>query len=133
MNKIFLLVIMIGSLLMADFKTISTKQMQDAIKNGVTVIDIRRDDEWSRYGVIPSSHKLTFFDGQGRYDINGWMAKFTKIVTSKEQPFILVCAHANRTKAVGELLGLQLGYKDVQELDGGINYGWIDKGLETVK
>ncbi|MEA3512776.1 MAG: rhodanese-like domain-containing protein [Campylobacterota bacterium] len=118
---------------MADFKTISTKQMQDAIKNGITVIDIRRDDEWSRYGVIPSSYKLTFFDGKGDHNIPRWMEEFTKIVTDKNQPFILVCAHANRTKVVGEFLGRQLGYKDVQELDGGINYGWIDKGLQTVK
>ena len=119
--------------LMAGFITLKTAQVQEAIKNGVAVIDIRRADEWERFGIIEGSHKLTFFDGQGRYDINDWMDKFTKIVTSKDQPFILVCAHANRTKSVGELLGIQLGYKYVQELDGGINYGWIDKGLETVK
>jgi len=119
--------------LMAGFTTLKTAQVQEAIKNGVAVIDIRRADEWERFGIIEGSHKLTFFDGQGRYDINDWMDKFTKIVTSKDQPFILVCAHANRTKSVGELLGIQLGYKYVQELDGGINYGWIDKGLETVK
>jgi len=126
-------VLIMAETLMAGFTTLKTAQVQEALKNGVVVIDIRRPDEWERYGIIKGSHKLTFFDGQGRYDLNGWMAQFTTIVTSKEQPFILVCAHANRTKVIGELLGLQLGYKNVQELDGGINYGWIDKGLETVK
>jgi len=132
--KIIILgVLLMAETLMAGFTTLKTAQVQEALKNGVAVIDIRRPDEWERFGVIKGSHKLTFFDGQGRYDINGWMSEFTKIVTSKDQPFILVCAHANRTKSVGELLGIQLGYKYVQELDGGINYGWIDKGLETVK
>jgi len=132
--KIILLgVLFMAQSLIAGFTTLKTAQVQEALKNGVAVIDIRRPDEWERFGVIKGSHKLTFFDGQGRYDIKAWMAEFTKIVTSKEQPFILVCAHANRTKVIGELLGIQLGYKYVQELDGGINYGWIDKGLETVK
>jgi len=31
------------------------------------------------------------------------------------------------------MMGLQLGYKNVYELDGGINWGWIDMGLETLK
>ena len=119
--------------LFADFTTLSTKQVQDAIKNGVTMIDIRRVDEWKKYGTIKGSHRLTFFDNNGKYDINGWMSEFVKIVKDKNQPFILVCAHANRTKAVGQMLAQQLRYKHVQELDGGINYGWIDKGLKTVK
>ena len=85
------------------------------------------------YGTIENSHKLTFFDAFGSYDIEKWMGEFTKIVRSKEQPFILVCAHANRTKSVGEMLGIQFGYKYVWELDGGINYGWLDLGMETVK
>ncbi len=133
LKKILFLVIMASSTLMAGFVTLTTEQFREELKKGAIVIDIRREDEWKQYGIIESSHKLTFFDGQGKYDINKWMGEFTKIVKSKEQPFILVCAHANRTKAVGELLGLQLGYKYVQELDGGINYGWLDKGLKTVK
>lgn len=136
MNKFKIIIVgilIMASDLIAGFTTLTTQQVQEAIKKGVVVIDIRRADEFKRFGIIKGSHKLTFFDEQGKYDINAWMKEFTKIVTSKEQPFILVCAHANRTKGVGELLGIQLGYKYVQELDGGINYGWIDKGLETIK
>lgn len=115
------------------FRSLDEKQFQEAVKNGIQVIDIRREDEWKTYGLIEGSRKLTFFDGFGRYDLDSWMEKFEKIVRSKDQPFILVCAHAQRTKAVGEMLGLQFGYKYVWELDGGINYGWLDKGLKTVK
>ncbi len=115
------------------FKSLSTEEFKQKQQEGYAVIDVRRVEEWEHYGIIEGSHKITFFDEFGRYDLDKFLEEFTKVVVDKEQPFILVCAHANRTKAIGELMGLQFGYKNVYELDGGINYGWIDKGLETVK
>ena len=115
------------------FKSLSTREFQQKKAEGYTVIDIRRPDEWEADGIIEGSHTITFFDEAGQYDIDAFLEAFTKAVTTKEQPFILVCAHANRTKAAGEIMGAKLGYKNVYELDGGINWGWIDKGLETVK
>ena len=110
----------------------STKQVQDAIERNIPIIDIRRLDEWKKYGVIEGSHKLTFFDGKGKYNINKWMDDFSKIVTDKNQEFVLVCAHANRTKVVANFL-LKAGYINTHDLKGGINYGWIDKNLKTTK
>lgn len=115
------------------FKSLSTKEFKQKRESGISVIDIRREDEWEQYGIIDGSHKMTFYDELGQSDIDTFIAQLSEVVTSKEQPFILVCAHANRTKTVGEILGATLGYKNVYELDGGINWGWIDKGLETVK
>ena len=115
------------------FKSLTTEEFLDKQKEDVAIIDIRREDEWKLTGIIEKSYKITFFDATGSYNIEEFMEQFTKIVTTKAQPFILVCAHANRTKSIGELLGLQYRYENVYELDGGINYGWIDKGLKTVK
>ena len=115
------------------FKSLSTREFQQKKEEGFTVIDIRRADEWEADGIIEGSHKITFFDEMGDYDIDGFLDAFSKVVTSLEQPFIMVCAHANRSKTAGEIMGAKLGYKNVYELDGGINWGWIDKGLETVK
>lgn len=115
------------------FKSLSTKEFQEKKEEGSAIIDIRRAEEWEYYGIIEGSHKITFFDEFGKFDFDSFMEAFTKVVTNKEQPFILVCAHANRTKTAGEIMGLQFGYKNVYELDGGINWGWIDQGLETVQ
>jgi rhodanese-related sulfurtransferase len=115
------------------FKSLTTKEFQQKKEEGFAIIDIRSADEWEEYGIIEGSHKITFFDESGQFNLEQFMEAFLKVVTSKEQPFILVCAHASRTKTVGEIMGLQLGYKNVYELDGGINWGWIDQGLETVK
>ncbi|HQS65738.1 MAG TPA: rhodanese-like domain-containing protein [Sulfuricurvum sp.] len=115
-----------------DFKSLSTEEFQEKKAEGCAVIDIRRPDEWGYYGVIEGSHKITFFDEMGQYDLNQFMDAFSQIVKDKQQPFILVCAHANRTKTIGRFMGSELGYENVYELDGGINYGWIDQGLKTV-
>lgn len=115
------------------FKSLSTKEFQQKKEEGFPVIDVRRDDEWEEYGIIEGSHKITFFDELGLFDLDKFLEAFTKVVTDQEQPFILVCAHASRTKAIGEIMGSKLGYQNVYELDGGINWGWIDKGLQTVK
>jgi len=48
-----------------------------------------------------------------------FLADFMKVVKDKAGPFILVFAHANRTKNVGELLGLRMKYKNFYKLDGG--------------
>jgi len=132
LQKVFL-ILLLGNIMLADFTTLSTSAVQEEIKKGTVLIDIRREDEWNHYGIIEGSHKITFFDNYGKYDINKWMEQFVKIVKTKKQKFILVCAHANRTKIVGNFLKNELKYENVFELDGGINYGWIDKGLSTVK
>lgn len=114
------------------FKSLSTKEFQQKKAEGFAVIDIRRAEEWEHDGIIDGSHLITFFDRFGGFDLDDFMESFTKVVTESEQPFILVCAHANRTKTVGEIMGSRLGYKNVYELDGGIHWGWIDQGLETI-
>ncbi len=114
------------------FKSLSDKEFVKKKEEGYPVIDIRRPDEWEQTGVIEGSHKITFFDAYGQYDVDAFMEAFSKVVKDKEAPFILVCAHANRTKNVGELLGLRFKYKNVYELDGGI-VEWIDKGYETAR
>ena len=133
MLKYIYLILLLGNIMQADFTSLSANAVQQEIKEGTVLIDIRREDEWQYYGIIEGSHKLTFFDETGEYDINKWMEQFIKIVKDKNQKFILVCAHANRTKTLGHFLSSELSYKNVYELDGGINYGWIDKGLKTVK
>ncbi|MBA5248488.1 MAG: rhodanese-like domain-containing protein [Gammaproteobacteria bacterium] len=117
----------------ADFTTLSTQQVQEKIAAGVAVIDIRRMDEYEQYGVIKGAHKLTFFDDKGNYNVQKWLKDLSAIVKTKDTPFILVCAHANRSKTVGKFLNKKKSYNNIFELKGGINYGWIDKGLPTTK
>lgn len=118
---------------MAEFRSIKIPEFEKMQKEGVVVVDIRRPDEWKATGIIKGSIKNTFFDAGGRYDLRRWLAELEKHVSSKADPVILVCAHANRTKAVGRFLSEEFKMEHVYDLDGGINYGWIDLGKKTVK
>lgn len=134
MKKITLILLVLLPLFAkADFRTLSTEQVQEKIKQGVAIIDVRRQDEYDKYGVIPNAHKLTFFDNKGSYNIQKWLGDLSKILPNKDTPFVLVCAHANRTKVIGRFLEAKTDYQNIFELDGGINNGWINKGLQTSK
>lgn len=131
--KQLLFLFLLASSMLAAFREVDEKEMQTMIKKGVVVIDIRRDEEFKDTGIIKGSHKLTFFDKKGGYDLPTWLNQFTKLVKTKETPFIIYCARANRTKIVGQFLDKQMGYKEVYDLKGGIKLGWIKKGLKTVR
>jgi rhodanese-related sulfurtransferase len=132
MLKIFLSLSFFMVSLFADLKEIDNNQLLEMQKKGVEIIDIRRVDEWEKTGVINGAKMLTFFDEKGNYDMAKWLNDFSQIVKDKNTTFIIYCAHANRTKMVGNFLNKELKYSNVYELAGGINYGWIDKGMKTV-
>jgi len=133
-KKLLLSAVVFVSIANASFREVDEKEFAKMVKeDNAVIIDIRRIEEFKKYGIIKDAKTLTFFDGQGKYDIPAWMNKFVKIVKTKEQPVILYCAHANRSKVVGKFLSEQLKYKNVYDLKGGINYGWLDKGLKTVE
>lgn len=106
------------------------KIVKKMIDDNIIMIDVRRKEEFKRTGVIRNAHLLTFFDEFGEYDIKNWMKEFDKLVTSKEQTFILICAHANRTKVIGNFL-IEQGYKNAAHLFGGMAL-WNQELRETL-
>ena len=119
--------------LAAGFGSVDVKQFKALQEKGVQVIDIRTPQEWRQTGIIEGAHQMMFFDAQGKDHAQEWINGLNKIIKDKTSPFIIYCAHANRTKAVGNWLVDKLGYTHVYELEGGIEYGWRDKGESTVK
>ncbi|HIP61425.1 MAG TPA: rhodanese-like domain-containing protein [Sulfurovum sp.] len=119
--------------LAAGFGEVDIKQFEQLRAKGVPVIDIRTPQEWKQTGIIKGSHMMMFFDERGQAHAQKWMSDLKKITTDKNTPLIIYCAHANRTKVLGKWLTDEMGYKNVYELEGGIAYGWIDKGQTTVK
>lgn len=97
----------------------------------VVMIDVRREDEWIRTGIIKNSHKMTFFDEYGNHNVYKWMEELEKIVPSKETTIVLICAHANRTRTIGNFL-IDQGYKHTAHLFGGIAL-WQQELRETIK
>ncbi len=117
---------------MKDIKCVDDAEFIILQQDGVKAIDIRTETEWKTVGVIKNSVLLTFFNEDGTYNIDTWIKKFQKIVKSQSEKFILICAHANRTKVVGNFLRDKMGYENVLELCGGIEYGWLAKGKKII-
>ena len=131
MKKLLLLLLLSYSLF-AEFKSIEAETLITLQKQGVPVIDIRTPQEWKERGVIPGAKKIMFFTPDGRADVPNFMFELGHLIKDKNQPFIIYCAHANRSKELGKWL-TQLGFSKVFELKGGIEYGWINKNKKTVK
>jgi len=130
MKRVAILLLGVVMSLFADFKSITYKDIEETLGKDTVLIDIRTPEEWADTGIIPGSKKIMFFDERGGYDAKKWMEEFTKYVKDKEQPFVLVCRTATRTKSVGRFLNQQ-GYKNVYDLDGGITFGYLDLGYKT--
>lgn len=99
--------------------------------NSVVMIDVRRKEEWIHTGVIKNAHKMTFFDAYGNHNIPKWMKTFSSIVPTKDTTIILICAHAHRTRLIGNYL-IDQGYTHTAHLIGGMAQ-WIHEGKETIK
>ena len=132
MKKIIFLILLSVSFVFAEFNAIDDNELIKMQKDGVVIVDIRTPKEWKERGIIKGAKTIEFFKSDGSIDFIAFMREFTKYVKNSKQPFILYCAHANRSKVAGRLFD-QLGVKNVYELKGGIEYGWIDKGRKTIK
>jgi rhodanese-related sulfurtransferase len=132
MKKILLIVAIFSVSLFANFKSIDAKELEKLQADGVPVIDIRTKQEWKDVGVIKGSHKLTFFSERGQPLLADWFFEVGHLVKDKKSPFIIYCAHANRTKSLAEGL-VDMGFENVYELKGGIENGWIKVGKKVVK
>ena len=70
---------------------------------GIPLIDVRRKDEWISTGVIENSYLHTFFDINGKYDLESFITEIKKISNS-EKGIILFCRSGRRTTAIAEAL-----------------------------
>ena len=104
------------------YSNIDNSKLQELIRKGVMVVDIRRKEEWQQTGIVEGSKTITFFDHTGRINPN-FVPEFTAIA-NPDQPVALICRTGNRTQAASQAIAQQLGYKNVYNVTNGIT-GWI--------
>ena len=132
MKKFLLIAGLLSTVLFADFKTVGVDEFAKLQAKGYPVIDIRTPGEWKEIGIIKGAHKMMFFTPNGQPDLAGWFFELGHLVKDKKEPILLYCAHANRSKSLGQGLS-QMGFEHVYELKDGIENGWIKAGKKTVK
>ncbi|HIO92422.1 MAG TPA: rhodanese-like domain-containing protein [Leucothrix mucor] len=104
------------------YSNIDNAQLEKMIKDGVTLVDIRRQEEWQQTGIVKGAKTITFFNRNGSINPN-FVPEFNAI-TKADQPVALICRTGNRTRAASQAIVQQLGYKTVYNVTHGIT-GWI--------
>ena len=112
------------------YSNIGYNKLKELIAQGVTLVDIRREEEWKQTGIIKGSKTITFFDRTGRINPN-FVPEFTALV-KKDQPVALICRTGNRTQAASQAIAQQLGYKNIMNVTHGIT-GWIAEKRPVTK
>ena len=125
----FLILSFFSSILVAaELTNLSVEQFQDMQQNSdALIIDIRTEKEWQSTGIIPNSHKLEFFNSNGKYDSEKWLTQLEQLKSTQDQAVILVCRSGNRSGKVGNFLAKQQNMKNVYHLSNGIK-SWIQAG-----
>lgn len=106
----------------ADVTTISVDELARYRDAGVTVIDVRRTDEWRSTGVIAGSALITAFDGYGR--LNPDFITAVERIADPAQPVALICRSGRRSAVAAQLLTEEAGFTHAWSVDGGIN-AWL--------
>ena len=106
----------------------NSNELLDAQSKGAVIIDIRREDEWIKTGIIDGAETITAFSKTGHLH-QDFQQKFLSLVPSLKTPVVLYCRTGNRTTKLGNALVSQLGYSNLSHLSKGIT-GWINDGLK---
>ncbi len=113
------IIFMLALLSSSAWAQVSVYQMEEKMKQGVPVYDIREPDEHAR-GVVQGVKLLPM----STLGASWWSIP-------KEKEVLLICNTQNRSKKVVQELK-KMGYDKIQYVDGGMSY-WYKKGYPTQK
>jgi rhodanese-related sulfurtransferase len=112
------------------FSEVGNARLADLVEEGVTVIDVRRADEWSETGVVEGSYLLTAFDERGNF-VQTFPAELDRLV-KPDEPVAIICRVGNRTGLLARAMVEQAGFQQVYNVTDGI-MGWTDEGRPVRK
>ena len=128
---ILILCLFLSHLAFAEVLKVNNSEIIELMKKGVPIVDIRRADEWADTGVIDSSNLLTFFDKDGKYNIDLWLSKLDKLI-DVNKPFIIICRSGRRSGSVSKYLDEQFNYDKVYDATNGM-VSWLNAKNKTIK
>ena len=106
---------------------IGAEELQQLVMEQAVLIDVRRQDEWQRTGVVENSNLVTFFDQSGNYNAAAWLSDISAF-SNPNDPIVLICQTGSRSGVIASWLAGQMGYSAVYNLQPGI-VEWMRKGL----
>ena len=113
----------------AQVENIDNERLKFLIDEGIPIIDIREEVEWKDTGIVDKSHLITFFDSEGKYDVQKWLAELEEI-TSRNDPVIIICRSGRRSLILANYLSKHENFLKVYNVTEGIK-GWKKANLTT--
>ena len=126
---VFLFIILVVSAF-AEVENVDNQKLQLLMAEGIPIVDIRQQVEWKETGIVPGSHLITFFNSDGKYDVEKWLSKLAKI-TSRNEPLIIICRSGRRSLIVANYLSNNEKFLKVYNVGAGIK-GWKQDNLEIL-
>lgn len=71
------------------YKQIDNVDTLTLLQQGAAIVDVRRPEEWQLTGIVANSILLTFFDGEGNSDPEGWLGQLNQQVAAAV-PLVLI-------------------------------------------
>ncbi|WP_323794974.1 FKBP-type peptidyl-prolyl cis-trans isomerase [Nisaea sp.] len=112
------------------FKAIGNDELKSLMKRGVTVLDIRRPEEWAETGTIKGVERLTAFDRNGQF-VPGFPDALGRLI-DKDAEVVLICRTGRRSLALARAMADQAGYTKVYNHASGMS-NWIEAGNPVEK
>ncbi|MDA0362228.1 MAG: rhodanese-like domain-containing protein [Proteobacteria bacterium] len=109
---------------------VTPKEFLEMQSTNSIVIDIRREDEWIKTGIIKGAKTITAFTDNGEFHVD-FQEQFFALINNPDTPILLYCRTGNRSGMLGNALIEQVGLKNVFHLTDGI-VGWKKFGHETI-
>lgn len=129
--KILIFFLFLPKLIFAEVIKVNNEELIELMQNGVPIVDIRRSNEWVDTGVIDDSNLLTFFDKDGKYNIDLWLSKLERLIDI-DKPFILICRSGKRSGRASKYLDEQFNYEKLYDATNGM-VSWIHAKNKIVK
>lgn len=112
------------------FKAIGNEDLKGLMQRGVTVLDIRRPDEWVETGTIPGVQRLTAFDKNGQF-VPTFPDALDALI-DRDAEVVLICRTGRRSLALARAMADQAGFTRVYSHATGME-DWIEAGNRVEK
>ncbi|WP_028465548.1 FKBP-type peptidyl-prolyl cis-trans isomerase [Nisaea denitrificans] len=112
------------------FKAIGNDELKSLMQRGVSVLDIRRPEEWEETGTIKGVKRLTAFDRNGQF-VPSFPDALGALI-EKDAEVVLICRSGRRSLALARAMADQAGYAKVYNHATGMN-NWIEAGNPVEK
>ena len=111
----------------ASVIAIDNIRLQELLRTGIPLIDVRRPEEWRQTGIVAGSHLLTFFDARGDSDPGAWLRQLATLLPPGDT-LALICRSGYRSGLIAAFLAETGVYRTLYNVRAGI-LGWLGAEL----